>query len=163
MENQRLWLDELPSSNDVIAQLPENLDDFDEEVVFCGFGEPTYNLDALEDVALFLHCKNKTTRINTNGQANLINNADVTSLIADTCDVVNVSLNASTAKQYQAVCHSIYGEKAFDEMLDFAKKIKAKGAKVVLSVVDCIGKKEIEACQKIADKLGVTLRVREKE
>ena len=163
MENQRLWLDELPSSNDVIAQLPENLDDFDEEVVFCGFGEPTYNLDALEDVALFLHCKNKTTRINTNGQANLINNADVTSLIADTCDVVNVSLNASTAKQYQAVCHSIYGEKAFDEMLDFAKKVKVKGAKVVLSVVDCIGKKEIEACQKIADKLGVTLRVREKE
>ncbi|MBO5772382.1 MAG: radical SAM protein [Clostridia bacterium] len=163
MANQKLWLTELPSANDVIAQLPENLDDFDDEVVFCGFGEPTYNLDALEDVALFLHCKGKTTRINTNGQGSLINKTDISSLIADTCDVVNVSLNASNAKAYDAVCHSIYKEKAFDELLDFAKKVKSKGAKVVLSVVDCITQKEIELCRKVADKIGVPLRVRAKE
>ena len=49
---------------------------------------------------------------------------------------------------------------SFDDMLDFAKKCKAYVPNVVLTVVDIIGEEKIEACQKITDEIGVTLRVR---
>ena len=49
---------------------------------------------------------------------------------------------------------------SFDEMLDFTKKCKAYVPHVVLTVVDIIGQEEIEKCQKIADEIGVALRVR---
>ena len=73
MGNTALWITEEPTAEDVIEQLPADLDDYDEEVVFCGFGEPTYNLEALDEVASYLHCVDKTTRINTNGQPSSIN------------------------------------------------------------------------------------------
>lgn len=163
MNNTPLWLDEDPTPEDVIAQLPENLDDYDREVVFCGFGEPTYNLDTLDEVASFLHCLDKTTRINTNGQANLIHEEDVSDIIATSCDVINVSLNECNAAKYQQHCHSVYGEKAYDALLEFAKLCKQRGAKVVFSVVDSIDEADIKACQKLADSLHIPLRVRVKE
>jgi len=163
MENQRLWIDAEPDVQDILDQLPDNLDDYDEEIVFCGFGEPTYNLDTLDEVASFLHCIDKKTRINTNGQANLIHKQDVSDVIVTSCDVINISLNECNAKKYQAHCKSIYGEKAFDALLEFATLCLQKGGKVVFSVVDSIGYADIEACKKLAEKVGVPLRVRAKE
>ena len=163
MAGTPLWIDEEPTAEDVIEQLPANLDEFDSEVVFCGFGEPTYNLEALDEVASYLHCVDKTTRVNTNGQANLINGEDVTELIVTSCDVINVSLNECNASKYQAQCHSTYGEKAFEAMLEFAQLCKRRGGNVVFSVVNSIGQKDVEACQKLADKMGIPLRVRVKE
>jgi len=163
MNNTRLWIDEEPTPEDIIEQLPENMDDYDNEVVFCGFGEPTYNLDTLDEVASFLHCLDKTTRINTNGQANLIHGEDVTDVIVTSCDVINVSLNECTAAKYQQHCKSIYGEKAYDALLEFADLCKKRGGKVVFSVVDSIGKADVDQCRKIAEKLGIPLRVRVKE
>lgn len=158
-----LWIDCEPDADEVIMQLPQNLDDYDSEVVFCGFGEPTYNLDTLEEVASYLHCVDKTTRINTNGQANLIHGRDVSDVIADSCDVVNVSLNECNADKYQEHCNSVFGTKAFDELLQFAKLCKQRGANVIFSVVDSIGAADIAECQRLADSLEIPLRVRVKE
>ena len=163
MSGTPLWIDEEPTAADVIEQLPLNLDDYDSEVVFCGFGEPTYNLDTLDEVASYLHCVDKTTRINTNGQANLIHKEDVTELIVTSCDVVNVSLNECNADKYQQHCKSVYGTKSYDAMLEFASLCKQKGGNVIFSVVDSIGEKDIKECQKLADRLGIPLRVRVKE
>ena len=163
MADTTLWIDDEPCAEDVIEQLPANLDEYDDEVVFCGFGEPTYNLETLDEVASYLHCVDKTTRINTNGQANLINNEDVTELLVTSCDVINVSLNECNADKYQAHCKSIYGAKAFDALLEFAKLCKQRGGNVIFSVVDSIGEKDVAECQKLADKLGIPLRVRVKE
>ena len=163
MADTPLWIDEEPTAADVIEQLPENLDEYDNEVVFCGFGEPTYNLEALDEVASYLHCVDKTTRINTNGQANLIHGQDVSEVIVASCDVINVSLNESNAAKYQAHCNSVYGEKAFDAMLEFASLCREKGGNVIFSVVDSIGEKDVAECQKLADRLHIPLRVRVKE
>ena len=163
MADTTLWIDDEPTAEEVIEQLPTNLDDYDSEVVFCGFGEPTYNLEALDEVASYLHCVDKTTRINTNGQGNLIAGEDVTDLIVTSCDVINVSLNECNATKYQAHCNSIYGEKAFDAMLEFAELCKRRGGNVIFSVVDSIGEKDVAECQKLADRLGIPLRVRVKE
>ena len=163
MADTTLWIDEEPTAEEVIEQLPSNLDEYDSEVVFCGFGEPTYNLEALDEVASYLHCVDKTTRINTNGQANLIAGEDVTDLIVTSCDVINVSLNECNAAKYQAHCKSKFGEKAFDAMLEFAELCKRRGGNVIFSVVDSIEQADVEACQKLADKMGIPLRVRTKE
>lgn len=163
MQGTTLWIEEEPTAEDIIEQLPQNLDDFDSEITFCGFGEPTYNLDTLDEVASYLHCIDKTTRINTNGQANLIHGKDVSDVIAVSCDVINVSLNECTAAKYQAHCKSEYGEKAFDALLEFAKLCKQKGGNVVFSVVDSIGKEDVEKCRKLADNMHIPLRVRVKE
>ena len=48
-------------------------------------------------------------------------------------------------------------------MLEFAKPCKQRGAKVVLSVVDVLSPKEVDECKKIASKMGVEFRLREKE
>ncbi len=163
MGDTPLWINQEPTAEEVIAQLPLNLDDFDSEVVFCGFGEPTYNLEALDEVASYLHCVDKTTRINTNGQANLIYNGDVTDVIVTSCDVINVSLNECNAQKYQLHCKSVFGQRAFDALLDFAKLCKQRGGNVVFSVVDSIGEKDIAECKKLAKRLGIPLRVRVKE
>ena len=163
MANTPLWISDEPDAEDVIEQLPQNLDDYDEEVVFCGFGEPTYNLETLDEVAAYLHCVDKTTRINTNGQANLIHKTDVSDVIVGSCDVINVSLNECTADKYQQHCKSIFGAAAFDEIINFAKACKQKGGNVGFSVVDVIGEQDVTQCKKIADRLGIPLRVRTKE
>ena len=75
-------------------------------------------------------------------------------------DTVSVSLNAASAEEYDKTCKSIYGIRAYEIMLDFAKKAKAH-TDVVLSIVDVLPPEEIEACRKIAAEAGVRLKVRE--
>ena len=76
-------------------------------------------------------------------------------------DTISISLNASTAEKYQKICKCEFGEDGFYEMLDFVKKSALYVPNVVLSVVDVIDKSEIEACRKLAEKIGVKYRVRE--
>ena len=154
-----LKLDYEPTARDVLNSI-----DYAKkytEIVFCGFGEPTYRLDVLLEVARELKEKGYRIRLNTNGQGNLINGYDVTEKLSECVDKVNVSLNAENKEKYQNICHSIFGGKAYDELIDFAKKCKGKGMDVVLSVVDCIGSKAVQECDEIAKSNGLKLKVRE--
>ena len=45
-------------------------------------------------------------------------------------------------------------------MLKFAVECKKYVPNVVMTVVDCIGEEEIEACRKVCEKIGLPLRVR---
>ena len=160
-EGRHLWLDHEPDTSEVIDALSVyNLSDF-EEVVFCGYGEPTIRIDVLIETAKYLKDNfGAKTRINTNGHGNEFNQKDITPLFDGVIDSVSVSLNAPDAKSYDESCKSVYGEKAYEILLDFAKKAKAH-TNVTLSVVDLIGKEAIAKCKKIADEIGVALRVRE--
>lgn len=157
-----LWIKDEPSAETVIDILEKdyNLADYG-EVVFCGYGEPTYRFDAIEKICEYVHSKGAKTRINTNGQANEILGQDITQRISKCIDTINISLNATDAVKYDKICHSDYGERAFDIMLDFAKKCVSHGANVVLSVVDVIGQEEIAKAREIAKSVGAKLRVRE--
>lgn len=162
IENQPLWLEKEPTAEDVIRDIPEDLSPY-KSVVFCGFGEPTERLDVMLEVAKYLKGRGAVTRLNTNGQSDRINGKPTAPLMKGLIDYINVSLNASTKEKYQAICHSVFGEEAFDIMLAFAVSAKENGIKVNFSVVDVIGKEEIEACRKLCDGLGIPLRVREFE
>lgn len=161
VEGYYLWLKNEPTAEMVIENLKTyDLKDFD-EVIFCGFGEPTYRWNEIKEVADFAHSIGKSTRLNTNGQGNLINGYDITQEIANYIDKVNVSLNNGNSKRYNKDNHSIFGEVAFQEIQNFAKKCIEKGVHTTFSVVDCISKEEIEAARQIALAIGANFRVRE--
>ena len=153
-----LWLKHEPTAEEVINSF-EDLDSA-EEVVFCGYGEPMYRLDVMLEVAAYLKSKGKKTRVNTNGQAELIIGPGVPERLHGLIDTVNVSLNETSAKAYQDLCHSEFGEKAFYAMLDFAKDCKRYVPRVVLSIVDVVGEESLKQAEEIAKALGVELRVR---
>ncbi len=161
VEGYYLWLKNEPTAEMVIENLKTyDLKDFD-EVIFCGFGEPTYRWNEIKEVADFAHSIGKSTRLNTNGQGNLINGYDITQEIANYIDKVNVSLNNGNSKRYNEDNHSIFGEVAFQEIQNFAKKCIEKGVHTTFSVVDCISKEEIEGARQIALAIGANFRVRE--
>lgn len=157
-----LWLDHEPS----VEEIKDAVDNFDftgyTDIVFCGFGEPTCALDKLIETAKYLKTKKDfTIRINTNGLSDLINNTeDSSKLMEGVIDVVSISLNASDAKKYNEIVHPVYGEKAFDAMIKFAKDCKKHVKSVKMTVVDTIGEEEIEKCRRLCSENGIDLRVR---
>ena len=130
------------------------------EVVFCGFGEPTYKVAEMVELCDYFHEKGLKTRLNTNGQGNLINKRDIIPDLKGKLDFINVSLNASCAEKYQPICRSQYGENGFAAMVDFAKQCRRNGINCRFSIVDCIGEEEVEACKRLADSVKVPLYVR---
>ena len=160
-EGYDLWLEKEPTADEVVAALEKyDLTKY-KELVFCGYGEPTYRFDVLEEVAAYAHKKSLRTRINTNGQANAILGKDISERMCRAIDVIGISLNEVTPEKYDAICRSVFGKKAFDIMLEFARLCVSHGGNVIFSVVDCIGKEDIAKAEEIAKSVGAKLRVRE--
>ena len=161
-DSDSLWLEHEPS----VQEVKDAFNNFDisqfDEVVFCGFGEPTERFDDLLEIARFVKATyGKPIRINTNGQGDLINNCRIAPDMKGLIDTISISLNTPNADKYHAIVRSQFGEKAYDAMLAFAKDAKDYVPNVVLSTVDTTLTKEEEAqCQKICDDLGVTYRIR---
>ena len=130
------------------------------EAVFCGFGEPTYKVAEMVALCDYFHEKGLKTRLNTNGQGNLINKRDIVPELKGKVDFVNVSLNASSAEKYQKICRSQFGENGFEAMIEFAKSCRRNGVPCRFSIVDCIGEEEVEACKRLAESAHVPLYIR---
>ena len=130
------------------------------EVVFCGFGEPTYKMAEMVALCDFFHEKGMKTRLNTNGQGSLINKRDIVPDLKGKIDFVNISLNASCVEKYQPICRSQFGEAGFAGLIDFAKCCRREGVNCRFSIVDCIGEEEVEACKRLAESVHIPLYVR---
>ena len=130
------------------------------EAVFCGFGEPTYRLAEMVALCDYFHEKGLKTRLNTNGQGNLINKRDITLDLKGKIDFVNISLNASCYEKYQPICRSQYREAGFESMIEFAKLCRRNGIDCRFSIVDCIGEEEVQACKYLAESVKIPLYVR---
>ena len=156
-----LWLNHNPSFEEVKAAI----DAFDfngyNEIIFCGYGEPTNSFDVLVKTAQYIRSKlGIKIRVNTNGLGSLVNGRDISAELCSNVDAVSISLNCSNKEDYLKTVRPKFGIDSFDEMLDFAKKCRALTENVVLSVVDVIGEEEVEKCKKIAEGLNIPLRVR---
>ncbi|MDE5582090.1 MAG: TIGR04100 family radical SAM protein [Ruminococcus sp.] len=157
-----LWLEHEPSFDEIMKDLESRDLAKYSEIVFCGYGEPTCRLDMVIRVAEKLRAMPccPVLRINTNGLSDLINGRSTAKEICRFMDIVSVSLNAGTEEEYMKVTRPKY-DNAFQAMQDFtADCVKQKSAEIIMSVVDVIPKKEIEASKEIAEKLGATLRIR---
>jgi radical SAM enzyme, TIGR04100 family len=156
-----LWLKREPTVGEVEEMLKDwDLKDYD-ELVFCGYGEPTERLDDLLEISRYI---NKTTnlsiRINTNGLSDLINEKETAPMLEGVIDAISVSLNQSDADKYYSLCHPKYGRESYQAMLDFTKEVKKYVPHVAMSVVGVIPNEDIEKCRDIAAELQVPFRVR---
>lgn len=161
-DSDPLWLEHEPSFEEVKDAFTKfNMDDFN-EVVFCGFGEPTEAFDLLIQVAKYVKDNwSKPIRINTNGHGNLINGRHIAPEMKGLIDTLSISLNTPNKDRYHELVRSKFGPESYDAMLAFAGEAKDYVPNVVFSTVDTTLSKEEEAqCQKICDDLGVTYRIR---
>ena len=161
-----LWLKREPSKEELMKMLKQqNLAAYD-EIVFCGYGEPTERLDCLLAVCEYVKndplLKEKLKmRLNTNGLSDLINDKPTAREFSGRLDAISISLNAPTAEKYNELCRPKFGIQSFDEILRFTQEVKQYVPDVTMSVVSgSISSQDVEECRKTAAKLGVKFRVR---
>lgn len=158
-----LWLEHQPESEEVIDDLKKRDLNAYEEIIFCGYGEPTCELELLKTVAKHIRSVTKTPiRINTNGLSDLINKRSTAADFEGIADTISISLNAADKEEYYKVTRPSFKDAdCFEAMLKFASEVKNYVPNTMLTVVDVIGEEEIEKSRKIAEEIGIKLRVRE--
>lgn len=142
-ESDSLWLEREPT----VQEICDSLDTWDlakcEEVVFCGFGEPTERLYDLLEVAKYIKSKSDIRiRINTNGLADLIWKKSTAPKLKGLIDAVSISLNATNKEDYLEVVRPKFGIESFDAMLQFTKDCTEYVPSVMMTVVDVVTTKE---------------------
>ncbi len=161
-DSDSLWLEREPT----VKEICDSIDSWDlkkyDEIVFCGYGEPTERLDDLLEVAAYIKSKcNIKIRINTNGLADLINNKKTAPKLKGLIDTVSISLNATNKEDYLKVVRPKFGINSYDAMLSFTKDCTEYVPNVVMTVVDVVtSKKEQELCRRICESVGAKLRIR---
>ena len=159
-----LWLAREPTVEEAVAAIDAADLSTCDELVFCGYGEPTERLDALLAVARHVRAAfpKLPIRVNTNGLSDLIAGRPTAALFAGLVDTVSVSLNAPTAEEYVALCRPKFGAAAYEALQRFAADAKAHVPSVVMSVVGTpdMTPEKVAACRAVCDRIGVPLRVR---
>ena len=157
-----LWLEREPT----VKEVCDSIDAWDltkfNEIVFCGYGEPTERLDDLLLVAKHIKDNyNIKTRINTNGLSDLIHNEKTAPKLKGLIDTVSISLNATNAEDYNKVVRPKFGIKSYEAMKSFTKDCTDYVPSVVMTVVDVVtSKQEQTKAKEICESLGATLRIR---
>lgn len=157
---ETLWHQVNPSKEEVL----DAIKNFDftgyKELVFCGYGEPTCQLDILLEAADYAKKeKGLKTRLNTNGQGTAENGHDIVPELAKVIDSVSVSLNAPTKKEYEDVTRPLL-DNGFDNMLAFTKRCREVIGDVRWSIVDVLPEEEKDRCIALSEEHDIPLRIR---
>ena len=157
-----LWLEREPTEDEILDSVFSRDLSVYREIVFCGYGEPSIRLDVIRSVAVKIKERcSLPVRINTNGHSSLYHGYDTAPEYKDAFDCVSISLNTPSPERYDEICHPVKAG-SFEAMLDFAREVKKYVPSVLLSVVkDFLTADELSECHRIADDLGVTLKVRD--
>lgn len=133
------------------------------EIVFCGYGEPLIRLDTVLTISRELKQKypGVKVRVDTNGQASFLhpNRNVVNELKQNGVDRMSISLNASDRETYAWICKPSYGLAAYSAVIQFIKACKSEDLETEVTIV-AIPQLDIAACKKVAQELGVRLRIR---
>ncbi|MCX7770766.1 MAG: YchF/TatD family DNA exonuclease [Proteobacteria bacterium] len=154
-----LKLEHEPSIDEIIEELPQDLSTYD-EIVFCGYGEPTLRLKLIYELSKELrNRKAKKIRLNTDGLANIREKRNIVPELSNYIDSISISLNACDEETYNRICHpSLNG--AFQSLIDFIKESKKHIKEVTVSAV-AIPDLDMEKIKKFAEReLGVKFRER---
>ena len=142
------------------------------ELIWCGYGEPTFRLDLIRLASPIFRAAGATVRLNTNGHGCLIHGRDVLPELGNVIDRVNVSLNAPDAERYVELCRpdpgpatgqaSAHPRLFWEAVLDFLARAPDHIDDVRASVVGhTLSDHEIARCRRLAAELaGAPLRVR---
>lgn len=152
-----LTLDHRPSTDEIISAIgdPSRY----EQVVFCGYGEPTLRLNVLLEVAKYVKSRGGSVRVNTDGLANLTNKRNVLPELAHCVDALSVSMNASNEDAYNKHCQPALPG-SFQAMLDFLSLAPRYIPDVTATAIDGLEDVDIQACEALAKQCGVKFRRR---
>jgi TatD family-associated radical SAM protein len=152
-----LTFDHRPTAGEIIATIddPAGYD----EVVFCGYGEPTMRLNVLLEVARDIKARGGRVRLNTDGLSNLVHKQNTLPELAECVDALSVSLNAQNREVYDRHCRpNLPG--SYEAMLAFLREAPKYFKDVTATAIDGLEGVDIPACEAIAREMGVKFRRR---
>lgn len=154
-----VWTTRDPSVEEVIGEIgdPSRY----EEVVFCGYGEPTLRFSALKEIAKYVKSKGGKVRVDTNGLLFTFLSKEKLKELKGLVDVWSVSLNAPDEETYEKVCRPTHKD-AFRKVLEFIKEALKEGFEVVVSAVDYPGV-DMEKTRRLVEELGAKWKHRHYE
>ncbi len=151
-----VWVSRDPSVEEVIREIGDPTRY--EEVVFCGYGEPTLRFSALKEIARYVKSKGRRVRVDTNGLMFTFLPKEKLKELKGLVDVWSVSLNAPDKETYNRVCKPAQPD-AFERVVEFIREALKEGFEVIVSAVDCPGV-DMERTKKLARDLGAKFKHR---
>ncbi len=147
------------------SHIPSNL-------IFCGLGEPTIYLTTLVDVIRYIKDNySVSTRLNTNGQGNLIHKSrlkegeNVPLILREAgLDTISVSLNSTSKEQYNRLHIPKNPEESFPAVLEFIEQCNQAGLETTVSFLELENFDQVAALE-FMQQLGIKkeqVRFREK-
>ncbi|MBU1202348.1 MAG: TatD family nuclease-associated radical SAM protein [Nanoarchaeota archaeon] len=161
-----LFLEKKPGADEILESIKTKTKNaVPNEFIFCGIGEPTIYLDVLLQTIKALKTKYQAKiRLNTNGQASLINTGRdvVRELKKSGLDVVSISLNSTTKKEYNKLHRPKYLKNAFESVLIFIKDCIQVGLETQVTFVELKGLNKQRATNFLKEKKleGAKIRFR---
>ena len=149
-----------------VEEVKKELESWDvrayDEVVFCGYGEPTERLPEVLELARHIKAKyGRQIRINTNGRGDLIWGRPTAPDLKGVVDAVSVSMNEADAQKYYDLCHPKFGLKSYDAVIKYIEDVRDYVPYVAASVVtSAISSESINICRAKAAELGVVFKLR---
>lgn len=159
-----LWLEKEPTRDQIYESIIEAHPEKFEEIVFCGYGEPTCRLYDMLTICKKLREKypDIPIRLNTNGHASMIMGEDTTPLFEGLFDTISISLNAPDSETYMKLCVPKFGEDTYAGVLKFARDVARHVPNVVLTAVrGTVSEEDLARCAEVARGLGIKFRIRE--
>lgn len=157
VKGHNLKLETEPSAEEVIKAIGDPT--AYEEVVFCGYGEPTIRLDVIKEVAGWVKKQGGRVRLNTDGHGNVINHRNIVPDLVGIIDSVSISLNSIDPKQYGRIMR-LDGERYHTAMIEFAKECKKHLPHVVMTIVGIYEVDAAAAREFVEKTVGVEFRIR---
>ena len=159
-----LWLEQEPTRDQIYESIIEAHPEKFEEIVFCGYGEPTCRLYDMLTICKKLREKypDIPIRLNTNGHASMIMGEDTTPLFEGLFDTISISLNAPDSETYMKLCVPKFSEDTYAGVLKFARDVARHVPNVVLTAVrGTVSEEDLARCAEVARGLGIKFRIRE--
>ena len=150
-----------------VEEVKKQLDSFEpdkyKDIVFCGYGEPILKLKELKEIAKYIKEKypHTKTRINTNGQGNLIYKRNIVPELKGIIDSVSISFNGENKEVYDAISLPKI-ENAYEGMKEFIRECVKEGIETTATIVT--GYKDyavdLESCKEQIEAMGAKFRER---
>lgn len=157
IKGANLRIEQEPTTEEVILDIGDPTRY--EEIVFCGFGEPTIRLQELKEVAMWVKSKGGKTRLNTDGHGNIINKRNIIPELVGLIDAISISLNSTDPKQYGDLMR-LDGSRFFPAMIEFAEDAVRMIPRVIMTVVDLNDVDKEKARMLVEDEIGATFYTR---
>ena len=161
VQGYNLALKREPTAKEVWESI-DNVKNY-EEIVFCGFGEPTLRLDVIKDVAQKIKDAGGRVRLNTNGHGNVINKRNILPELSGLIDEISVSLNTDTSEAYDEICQPLpmFRNGIYDKIKEFITEAKKYIPEVQATIVTHQKDVDETQCENIVNKeFGVKYRAR---